>query len=310
MIYLSRKIVEGPWGGGNKSVEAIALELKKRNIPYTFTLNEKVTIILCFDPRPNSDNVWYQDFLDHKARYGSKIIQRVGDVGTHSKPELTSLLEKIVEIKSTDHFIFPSEWSKNFLSKKIENASIIKNMPKTIFYSKRKGFSEKSLKSSIKVVTHHWSTNTKKGFDIYESIGKYTVKNNDIEMTYIGRTPEGFSAGNINVLNPMTDEELSMELPKHDIYFTASTEEAGANHVLEALAAGLPIVYSPHGGSIPEYCDGFGIPFNDNPIQTIKECYQKSADLTRNVLHYNDTILDMAKMYVDILEEQISRSAS
>ena len=36
-------------------------------------------------------------------------------------------------------------------------------------------------------------------------------------------------------------------LPSYDIYLTASEEEAGANHVLESLAAGLPIVYRDTG---------------------------------------------------------------
>ena len=40
----------------------------------------------------------------------------------------------------------------------------------------------------------------------------------------------------------MDELNLSLTLPSHDIYLTASLEEAGANHVLEALACGLPVL--------------------------------------------------------------------
>ena len=56
----------------------------------------------------------------------------------------------------------------------------------------------------------------------------------------------------------MSSGDLSLELPKYHIYLTASEEEAGANHVLEAAAAGLPIIYRNTGGSIVDYCHSMG----------------------------------------------------
>ena len=93
-IYINRKPIQGPWGGGNKFVKKLVNNLKNNDFNVTYDLTSDVNIIFCFDPRPNDQNIWYQNFLNHKYQFGSKIIQRVGDVGTHSKPELTKILSK------------------------------------------------------------------------------------------------------------------------------------------------------------------------------------------------------------------------
>ena len=67
-------------------------------------------------------------------------------------------------------------------------------------------------------------------------------------------------------MKPKNADTLSELLPTYDIYVTASLEEAGANHVLEAMAAGLPVLYRKNGGSIEEYCCNHGLlydTFND-----------------------------------------------
>ena len=112
-IYLNRKPVHGPWGGGNNTLLKLCESLEKLNFKVVFNLQENIDVIFCYDPRPNTAGEWFQDFINYKLKNPkTKIIQRVGDVGTHSKPELTKLLREIVEKKFTDFYIFPSEWSR------------------------------------------------------------------------------------------------------------------------------------------------------------------------------------------------------
>ena len=94
-VYVDRKPISGPWGGGNKFVTKLCDFLKNKNYNVVFSLSPDVDIIFCFDPRPNKEGLWYQDYLNHRSNYGSKIIQRVGDIGTHSKPELTELVDAV-----------------------------------------------------------------------------------------------------------------------------------------------------------------------------------------------------------------------
>ena len=72
-IFINRKPVSGPWGGGNKSVTALHERLIEENFEIADTLSDDVKIIFCFDPRPDNTGLWYGDFLNHK--YTFYIIQ-------------------------------------------------------------------------------------------------------------------------------------------------------------------------------------------------------------------------------------------
>ena len=154
-----------------------------------------------------------------------------------------------------------------------------------------------------KVVTHHWSTNPKKGFKFYEEFDKYCQLTGEFEFYYIGQKPSGFSVKNYK--SPIDVDELSLSLPKYDIYLTASEEEAGANHVLEAMASGLPIVYKNTGGSITEYCNLYGVEYSNflELVESVKIVSNQYSNYKSKVLSYNSKMDDVVKKYCDIIEE-------
>jgi len=157
-IYINRKPKHGPWGGGAKTVNKLVKVLKDRGHEITYRLESGIDKIFCFDPRPNEcgENIYH--FLDYKKNNSTKIIQRVGDIGTHSKPDLTSLVKMCVN--KVDHLIFPSNWAKETIDFSGDNYDIIFNAPMVEFYKNR------DLKTSLggkpTVITHHWSYNKKK----------------------------------------------------------------------------------------------------------------------------------------------------
>jgi len=258
-IYINRKPKSGPWGGGNKTVCILSKMLKSRSHEVVYNLEDDVDIIFCMDPRPDESGVWYGDFLEHKNKFGSKIIQRVGDIGTHSKPDLTQLVAQTFQF--SDFFIFPSDWARRAIGFSGSNYAIVKNQSRKIFHKFKKDL-KLAGDEKMKIVTHHWSTNPKKGFDFYEYLSKKSIEKN-IHVTFIGRVPERFNTSLINYIEPQGDESLSRLLPQNHVYLTASIEEAGANHVVEALASGLPVIYHDQGGSIPEYVSEYGLSFSN-----------------------------------------------
>ena len=127
----------------------------------------------------------------------------------------------------------------------------------------------------------------------------------NIEFTYIGRWPEKFKNKGINVMRPLNEKSLSMILPDYDIYLTASIEEAGANHVLEGMACGLPILYRKSGGSIEEYCKNYGLIYNgiDDLINCINCIIDNYSYYKEKVCSYNCKIDDTIKRYIDTIKK-------
>tara|TARA_R110000824_G_scaffold40667_16_gene121708 strand:+ start:65 stop:976 length:912 start_codon:yes stop_codon:yes gene_type:complete len=298
-VYINRPPKLGPWGGGIKTVNKLAESLEARGHDVVFSLEEDIDIIFCIDPRPNHLGEWYQNFINYRLRFPStKIIQRVGDLGTHSKPELTELVRQTLNF--SDYFIFPSEWAKEWIGFETENGEVVHNAPMSIFHEhKRDNFSTSEVP---KIITHHWSMNPKKGFDLYQAFEDHCNLTNEFEFTYIGRKPDHVEVK--NHIPPADANLLAEELPKYDIYLTASIEEAGANHVLEALASGLPIVYHKDGGSIDNYCENYGEKFGnfEELLTKLRKVNSSYRDYKEKVLSYNGINDKIVDRYVQIME--------
>jgi len=303
-IYFNRQPVKGPWGGGNRLLTSLCEEIAREGHEIVYDLDDDVEVIYCIDPRPNNKGVWYQNFLDHKNKFNSRIVQRVGDIGTHSKPELTNLISQT--IKLSDFVIFTSAWAKNAMKCKNKNTLVVENAPLDVFYENR---SERNhLGDKVRIVTHHWSTNDKKGFDVYSILG-HLIENKDprvkdIDFTYIGRYSQKASSAGINLIDPIDKASLSKKLPEHDIYLTASLEEAGANHVLEAMAAGLPVLYRKNGGSINEYCRGYGLEYDhtvESFLTKLDEMIKNYFILKQSAMTYNRKIQSVVKQYMSVI---------
>lgn len=308
-IYFNRKPVQGPWGGGSKILSAIVDECIRRGHSVFFEedlfKNVRFDVALCVDPRYSQKAGDYDDLLRKCVYASTPLVQRIGDLGTHGKPELLDLLKRT--IVTSDLLIFPSKWALDTLtaacSRDISTKStIIPNAPLSAFARAEKR--KRAHTYPIKLVTHHWSDNHKKGFDTYQFLSDYSHDHRDFfNFTFIGRKPHNTYIS--NHIRPLNAQELVVELSKHDIYVTASKEEAGANHVLEAIALGLPVLYHSEGGSIPEYASSYGIEFtrNDDIISTLKSRLDELISM--NDATKRKTLIamsDMSSLYVDSFE--------
>ena len=296
-IYFNRRPVQGPWGGGSKILSSIITECLNRQYQLFFedeiNTNINFDIMFCIDPRP-SPLVDFGMLLRKKFMQPNvKLIQRVGDLGTHGKPEFFELIK--ASTQRSDILIFPSNWAKDYLNSQ-KKYYIIQNAPlKEFIIDKKNNFNEDSLN----IVSHHWSDNKFKGFDIYKQLNEYCK--DELKFTFIGRKPVDLEIK--NYIPPQDVKGLISELPKHDVYITASKYEAGANHVLEAMALGLPVLYHKDGGSINEYCKDFGIQYEN--FEELIYILENKKELLQNIannMSYTRSSIDMAKEYVDLFE--------
>jgi hypothetical protein len=297
-IYFNRRPVLGPWGGGTKVLSAIVEECKLRGHEVLFEeqihFEQNIDALFCVDPRP-TQTIDFHQLLSYKKNHPkTKLLQRVGDLGTHGKPELLELVKASSQF--ADALIFPSKWARDYLSSS-KDYYVILNAPLSKFLVKKtnKTFSEK-----LKIVSHHWSNNSLKGFEIYKQLDDYCSTSN-ADFCFIGRKPEDLILS--NYIPPQDVEGLINLLPSHDVYVTASKQEAGANHVLEAMALGLPVLYHKDGGSINEYCENFGLQYEN--FEDLIYILENKKDFLQSLAHemsYSRSSTDMAKEYVNLFE--------
>lgn len=300
-IYFNRRPVLGPWGGGSKVLRSIVEECSRREHQVFFEEQirtiDAIDLLFCIDPRPNN-LVSFQDLLDYKQRRKAKLIQRIGDLGTHGKPELMPILH--ASSRFVDKVIFPSQWAADRFGFAC-NYKVISNASLQDFFIEKV---PKSFGERLRIVSHHWSNNSMKGFEVYRALDDYCCKTNKAIFTFVGRAPEGVDL--INHIPPQDVNGLITELPKHDIYITASKLEAGANHVLEAMAIGLPVLYHKDGGSINEYCKDRGLEYDSvEKLIWLLENKKQELEELHNIDRVMRTSIDMAKEYVDLFESML-----
>jgi glycosyltransferase involved in cell wall biosynthesis len=209
-ILINRRIVEGPWGGGNKFTKALKKFAIKKGHIVTERLEDDIDIIHMQDVHADELGIDANVAINYKNQYNPKvkIVHRVNDMDLGRK--------------------------NNFV--------IFNGVDKSIFKPREKINNEK-----INIVTHHWSNNKGKGFDIYEAIDRFVKENSKYTFTYIGRERGTFK--NSKVIKPLHGLEMGLELSKYDVYVSASEYENCPNHILESIACNIPTYAISKGGA-------------------------------------------------------------
>tara|TARA_R110000851_G_scaffold99516_3_gene214634 strand:+ start:2580 stop:3506 length:927 start_codon:yes stop_codon:yes gene_type:complete len=251
-IYINRKPVDGPWGGGNLFVKSMYRYLPE--LGYKFIDNPYEVypdIIFLQSPYPDSVlNFSINDAINIKNKSRkTKIYIRVNDCdGRKGTDNVDNIW--IEASKYVDKTFFVSNWMKKYF---IDKGWHCKNNH-TIYNGVNLDHFKPSAKinnGKINIVTHHWSNNRMKGFDIYELIDDFVGKNKDYTFTYIGRELGTFK--NTRVISPLFGESLGRELSRYDVYISGSKFDPGPNHILESIACEIPTFVCKDGGGAVEF---------------------------------------------------------
>ena len=248
--FLNRRPVEGPWGGGNLLIRAMETQLQKLGHQVVYQLCDNIDVIFMQDPRPGNTGISINEIVLYKQMHKDvKIIHRVNECDARKgTSHMDSLLQECS--KFTDKTIFVSNWMRNYhLTKgwQCNDTCVIYNGVNLDHFKKR----DKIDNGKINLVTHHWSNNEMKGFDIYEGIDYFVGKNDKYTFTYIGRENGTFK--NTDVIQPLFGRELGKMLSSYDVYISGSRWDPGPNHVLESLACEIPTYVHTDGGGAVEF---------------------------------------------------------
>lgn len=279
-IYFNRRPVEGPWGGGNNFIKSSFSILPK--LGYNIIDNPAIEVpdkIFLQSPFPDSK----LKFSINEALYlksqnpDIEIIMRVNDCDARKNTDNVDRVW-IESSKFVDKTIFVSNWMKKYFIDKgwrcSKNYVLYNGVDLDVFKTR-----EKIKNNKVNIVTHHWSNNELKGFDVYDKIDQFVENNKKFTFTYIGRDRGTFK--NTKIVSPMFGKDLGCELSKYDVYVSASRFDPGPNHILESLACGIPTYVYKDGGGCVEFAG------NDH---TFKSFEQLVGFLNRKEQKINNTI--------------------
>jgi hypothetical protein len=93
-----------------------------------------------------------------------------------------------------------------------------------------------------------------------------------------------------------------MKIKEHHGYLTASINEPGGNHQNEGAACGLPLLYR-NSGCLPEYCEGYGVMFDEyNFKNKLFDFYNTYSDYVNKMSNFPNTAEEMVSNYLKYFE--------
>lgn len=312
-ISFGSEIVEGPWGGGNLFLINLMNYLNENGHEVVFDLkHDDIDVILFTDPRTgrgSTSTFSEKQIKKYKKKVNNKtiVVQRINECD--ERKETTGVNNLYLESTNiADHVVFVSSWLQEIYLKlglnKNKSSVIMSGSNSSIFNSV--GRTEKSPNNKIKLVTHHWSSNWLKGFELYLLIDNILAENywmNKIEFTYIGNVDKDYDFKNTKIIEPMSGLELANEIKQHDIYITGSLNEPSGNHHIEGALCGLPVLYINSGG-IHEYCKEFGLEVDiDNFEERLDFMIEYFEKFKKKMRFYPYTSEVMCKEYLELFNK-------
>ena len=285
-ISIGSKIIDGPFGGGNEFLKNLINFLNNKGHTVINHLNDlDIDIILLTNPLISSETSSFNSYdIEFYLKFHNSqaiVFQRFNECDERKGTQIiNNKLNKFNQV--VDINLFVSNWLKNIfngyeLSKK-KSYVVMGGPNKDIFNNKNKTYWNK--KTKLKLVTHHWSDNLRKGYLEYKQLDNFLNSEkykNLFEFTFIGNKPKDMQFNNINILQPLEAKDLANELKKHDIYITASENEPSGNHHMEGALCGLPILYKDS-GSTSEYCNNFGVSYEIESFLKSLDSIKKDYD--------------------------------
>ena len=310
-VSIGTKLKKGPYGGGNQFAIALCRHLERRQVEVSFDLNDPdLDVILLTEPRAGRPISAFSDRDVLRYLLGKNrrviVVHRIND-SDESRGTLGVNRRLMRANRVGDHTVWVSEWLKDLFAQQgfgLGPSTVIRNgSDRSLFHSR--GFHRWDRCGPLRLVTHHWSTNGMKGFDLYPRLDDWVATGpfaGEISFTYIGRLPEAPRLRNTVHAGVLHGEGLADALRDHHLYVTAALNEAGANHPNEGACCGLPLLYR-ESGCLPEYCQGYGLSFTaedlEQKLQEMMDRYEGWADRMPEYPHSSER---MGEEYLALFE--------
>lgn len=300
-LLLNRKPVDGPWGGGNLLVKALCENAEAHDIQIVHKFEVGIDAILMLDPHPDELGIGANQLYVYSKTFNIPIIHRVNECDARKD---TANVDKTLRACSsiTRTTIFVSNWMQKYhtgLGWNCRDHRVVYNGVNHEHFRPCK----KLDNGKINIVAHHWSNNYKKGFDIYDKLDTWVGKNDEFTFTYIGRERGTFK--NTTVIDSLHGQALGDVLGQYDVYVSASRQDPGPNHVIEAVACGMPTYTIRDGGGACEFASVAGVYKDFRSL--VRKLRKKDFEKAANAHGWTISWEACADRFFDIIKEVASK---
>lgn len=289
-IAFNMRPKRGPFGGGNQWVAQLSKYLHACGYRVVYRLDRNPDLVMGTHAGLSMGLEFsYDDVAKAKERNPLlRCIQRINDNDVRKGTgEMDALLARANT--AADCTVFVSRWLQDYhadrwFDSRRPHAVILNGADPAVFHPFgnipwREG-------SPFRIVTHHWSDNMSKGFDIYEQIDALIAEGRmpGVELWVIGRWPSQLRWRAARTFGPCAGTQLADLLRQCHACVTASRFEPGAMHPVEALQCGLPLLYHEDSGGTVELGRDFGIQMGHDLPASVRALQESYGDLRSRVL--------------------------
>lgn len=315
-VAFNMRPAAGPWGGSSPFVKQLKAYLEWRGYEVCFDLRRGTDVIVLIDPRTDLQNKSFG--LEEIERYksvnpGVQVLHRVNECDQRKNSQFMDRLLGEAN-RQADYTVFISQWlleyhATRWFDRKRPHVVIYNGADPRVFHPI--GSSPWRADMPLCVVTHHWSDNPLKGFDVYaeldDAIARGVLK--DVEFRLIGRWPGNLRWRSAKTVAPIHGEKLAGELRSCHVYLTASRWEPCGMHHVEGAQCGLPLVYHRDGGGIVEAGERYGTGFGDGDVvEAIGKVCETYRTLRARVLEHMPCGDRMVMEYARVIQVLLARS--
>lgn len=296
-ILCTYKPIEQPWGGANNFLRALYGELQKSGVTITFDCADSYDLIFMnqLSPGRGQDREAYtlEEVQKIKSRNpAAPLIVRTVNLRRHSHPSLFYRFSKdyikdkntISHIGMADHVIFQSQYQHNFFSRfgaQSKSHTIIHNGASSNFLGSNP--SKTYLRDhKLCIVSSSFARGAQKRHDLIARLSEI----DNVEVKHLGAWPDKVDKKNVECLG-VIEHSAMMEVFKEAHYFAhPAIKDVCPNSMVEALCAGVPVLYNPDIGSGKELGAKHGIAID---VENLQGTIEKAKS------RYNDLVEDLAE---------------
>ncbi len=259
-LALFHDFAPAPAGGAHQTLRALVGECRRRGIRVAHNTIPRGTRACLFNSF-NFDAGRFERFV--AMAESCRMVHRVGAVTTLYRGYDDGTDAHVAELnrRFADATIAISQATVDMYGSigiELVDPHVVHNVvDPAIFHPHGREPFDRSRKTRLVAVS--WSDNPRKGGPTYRWL-EGALDWDRYSFTYVGNTQEEFER--IEVVPPLASRELANLLRAHDVFVTATEDDAYSNALVEALSCGLPAVYLDSGGS-GEAVQGAGFPFTE-----------------------------------------------